>query len=462
MKPRREFLKKLGLSPLLLPLTSGLTSLAAPSDQLKTARRLIVMFSPNGTVPEAFWPSTTGRNWELPPILKPLESYREQMLFLKGVANQVRGDGDSHMRGMSCLLTGKELFPGNIQGGSHTPAGWSSGISIDQELKNAFQASEADRTRFGSLEFGVVVPDRADPWTRMCYAGPNLPVAPISSPYQMFDKMYGQMKDRATLASILDPLHRDLDKLRKRVPAEDRTLLDRQAELIREMERDIADSSRQKLLHPAPELPPGLRDDNDRMPELSRMQIDLLVNGFANDMARVATLQYTNSVGQAKMHWLDIKESHHTLSHDPDKQTESVEKLTRINTWFAGELAYLMQRLADTPEPTGDGKLLDHTLVIWTNELGKGNSHTLKDIPFLLLGEGCGFRMGLSRRYDQVAHNRLWLAVAQGMGHPLETFGNPKLCEGGALDLVADLPEPEPAPVPPVDPKSTAPVPMPS
>ena len=26
------------------------------------------------------------------------------------------------MRGMSCLLTGVELFPGNIQGGSDTPA----------------------------------------------------------------------------------------------------------------------------------------------------------------------------------------------------------------------------------------------------------------------------------------------------------------------------------------------------
>jgi hypothetical protein len=39
------------------------------------------------------------------------------------------------MRGMSCLLTAIELLPGNIQGGSDTPAGWSSGISIDQELR---------------------------------------------------------------------------------------------------------------------------------------------------------------------------------------------------------------------------------------------------------------------------------------------------------------------------------------
>ena len=63
------------------------------------------------------------------------------------------------MRGMGCLLTGVELFPGNIQGGSDTPAGWAKGISIDQEIKNHLQTDPATRTRFGSLEFGVMVPE---------------------------------------------------------------------------------------------------------------------------------------------------------------------------------------------------------------------------------------------------------------------------------------------------------------
>ena len=43
--------------------------------------------------------------------------------MLNGICNKVRGDGDNHMRGMSCLLTGSELLPGNIQGGSDTPGG---------------------------------------------------------------------------------------------------------------------------------------------------------------------------------------------------------------------------------------------------------------------------------------------------------------------------------------------------
>ena len=41
-----------------------------------------------------------------------------------------------------------------------------------------------------------MVPDRADTWTRMVYAGPNKPIAPIDDPYQMFDKLYGRAKDR--------------------------------------------------------------------------------------------------------------------------------------------------------------------------------------------------------------------------------------------------------------------------
>jgi hypothetical protein len=159
------------------------------------------------------------------------------------------------------------------------------------------------------------------------------------------------------------------------------------------------------------------------------------VNSFVNDMARVATLQYTKSVGMAKMKWLDISDGHHALSHEPDKNEGAVSKLTKINKWFCGELRYLVERLANTPEPGGEGKLLDNTLIVWTNELGKGNSHTLDSIPFVLVGGGFGFKMGRSLKFDKVAHNRLHLALAHGAGHRLETFGKKSLCEGGPLPL---------------------------
>ena len=433
---RRDFVRHLGLTAAVMPFALNLPSLGWANSG-KRKQRLVIVFSPNGVVPSTFWPDDTGDDFTLKDTLTPLEPFKDKLAILHGLSNRVRGDGDNHMRGMSCLLTGIELFPGNVQGGSDTPAGWSSGISIDQEIRNFLQSRPESRTRFGSLEFGVAVPNRADPWTRMVYAGPNKPIASIDDPYQMFAKLYGRVQDREILVSVLDELEQDFRTLRSAVSAEDRRLLDEHQAFVSQMEKDLrADSVNAPPLEP-PTLEPGVKNENDNIPQLSRMQIDLLVNSLQTDQARVVTLQFTNSVGNARMRWLDIPESHHELSHEPDSNLDGQEKLTKINKWYCEQLAYLVGKLHETPEPGGDGTLLDNTQVVWTNELGKGNSHTLDNIPFVLVGHGLDFRMGRSLRYDNVPHNRLLLALAHAMGHPLEVFGKPEFCSGGALsDLV--------------------------
>jgi uncharacterized protein DUF1552 len=330
------------------------------------------------------------------------------------------------------LLTGIELFPGNIQGGSDTPAGWASGLSIDQEIKNFLQAKPETRTRFGSLELGVMVPERADTWTRMVYTGANKPVTPIDDPYQMFNKLYGRMKDQENLKSILDGLTEDFRKIEPLVSAQDKQLLADHQALVRELEQELK-AGASDVGHAVPPLEPGIKEDNDNMPKLAKMQIDLLVSSFAADFSRIATFQFTNSVGGAKMRWLGVDEGHHELSHHEDSKTESQEKLTKINKWYCEQLAYLAQRLAETPEPGGNGSLLDNTLLVWTNELGKGNSHTLDNIPFILVGNGLDFKMGRSIKLGNVPHNRLLLAFAHGFGHHIERFGNPDFCSPGPL-----------------------------
>lgn len=431
-RSRREFLRDLGLSAAALPFMLNLPSLGF-ANQSARKQRLVVMFSPNGVVPSNFWPDEEGSEFKLKESLTPLEPFKGRLLTLHGVCDKVRGDGDNHMRGIGCLLTGVELFPGNIQGGSHTPAGWASGISIDQEIKNFLQSKDETRTRFGSLEFGVMVPDRADTWTRMSYSGPNKPVTPIDDPYQMFSKLYGQMKDRESLKSILDDLQEDLKKLAASVSPEDRQLLEEQTTFVRELEQELKAAATESVGHAVPRLEPGLKEENDNMPKLCKMQIDLLVNSFVSDFARVATFQITNSVGQAKMRWLGIQEGHHELSHSPDSDEKAQDKLTRINKWYAEQLAYLAQRLAETPEPGGPGNLLDNTTILWTNELGKGNSHTLDNIPWVMVGNGLNFRMGRSLKYPNVPHNRLLLSLAHGFGHEITRFGNPDFCGAGPL-----------------------------
>src|SRR5207245_170988 len=234
---RREFLSHLGLSAAALPFVLNLPSLGLANQQARK-QRLVVMFSPNGVVPTRCWPDEEGAEFKLKESLSPLEPFNGRLLTLHGVCDQVHGDGDNHMRGIGCLLTGVELYPGNIQGGSHTPAGWASGLSIDQEIKNFLQKDQATRTRFGSLEFGVMVPDRADTWTRMIYVGPNKPIAPVDDPYQMFAKLYGRTKDREALKSVLDDLQADLKKVESAVSATDRRLLDEHATFVREMEKE--------------------------------------------------------------------------------------------------------------------------------------------------------------------------------------------------------------------------------
>ena len=435
---RRDFLLKTGISAAAANLMFSLPSLGLASANKERKQRLVFIFSPNGVIPDHFWPEKTGTDFDLKRILAPLSDFQSQMMTLHGVCNRIKGDGDGHMRGIGCLLTGIELFPGDVQGGSDTPAGWSMGISVDQHLKNKLQSNPNTQTRFGSLEFGVMVPDRADTWTRMSYAGPNQPVAPIDNPYQMFDKLYGQAKNRAMLASVLDDLTEDFRKVEQMISIEDRRMLQDHVAMVREIEKELQaeielQSRKKNIGHAVPKLAPNVEEQNDNIPQITRMQMDLMVNSFAADFARIASFQITNSVGSPKMKWLGIDEGHHQLSHEPDTNEPAYEKLIKINTWYCEQVAYLAKRLAETPEPGGEGSMLDNTTLVWTNELGKGNSHTRDNIPFVLIGGGLGFKMGQALDFKKVPHNRLLLSFCEAMGYPEKSFGNPDFCSDGPL-----------------------------
>jgi hypothetical protein len=238
------------------------------------------------------------------------------------------------------------------------------------------------------------------------------------------------MRDRELAASVLDDVAADLRKLTSVVGAEDRHLLEQHATLVREMEAELAASAADTASQP-PAIDVSIPEED--VPRISKTQIDLMVAAFTADFARVATLQYSSATSQAMMPWLGINEKHHELSHEPDSNEDAQQKLTQINKWHCEQIAYLAKRLAETPEPGGDGSLLDNTTIVWTNELGKGNSHTMNDIPFVLVGGGLGFEMGRSLNLDRKAHNRLLLSFAHAFGHHIPTFGHPDFCKDGPL-----------------------------
>jgi hypothetical protein len=123
------------------------------------------------------------------------------------------------------------------------------------------------------------------------------------------------------------------------------------------------------------------------------------------------------------------------MSHDPDSNAETKEMLTRINAWYAGELAYLMDKLAQIPE--GDGTLLDNTLILWCNELSRGNAHSHPDMPFVLAGRaGLRGRTGRFLQYPgSVPHNNLLVSILQALDVPATRFGDRDHCTGPLVGL---------------------------
>ena len=184
---------------------------------------------------------------------------------------------------------------------------------------------------------------------------------------------------------------------------------------------------------PSRRLEPGVKDDNDNTPRISKMQIDLMVNSFAADFARVATLQYSNSVGGIRMRWLGISEGHHELSHKLDDDQPAQVSLTKINQWFCEQMAYLAKRLPKRPNRVA-------AAACSTTRSSSGPTSWAKAIPtrsitsrsfwsaaaWVSAWDGCS-------SIPKVAHNRLHLALAHAMGHHIDRFGNPDFCGKGPL-----------------------------
>ena len=93
-------------------------------------KRLVIVFSANGTIFNSWLPQGTETSFTLSPILSALAPFQSKILVLNGinVKSASNGPGDDHMKGMGHMLTGIELLPGNTMGGAGTPAGFAGGI----------------------------------------------------------------------------------------------------------------------------------------------------------------------------------------------------------------------------------------------------------------------------------------------------------------------------------------------
>lgn len=449
---RRQLLRGSLTAAAAIPLLEATRTQAQASEY---PRRIVFFYTPNGTIRSEWRPRGGERDFTLGRILAPLEPFRDKLLILGGLNMPLAavGPGSEHTRGIGGLLTGRPTLEGTFESAGQPNAGWASGISIDQQIARSLPAE----TPFRSLELGVHVVD-AEVRGRISYTGASQPLPPIESPFAAFDRLFAALPTpvssepdpalvrlRKNRQTVLGIVREQLNETQGLVGASDRLKLEAHLESIRDIERRLVPNEEALPSTPEPscELPDvgeaaALKSDQD-LPQVGKLQLDLLSGALACDLTRVATIQWTHAETNHTFPFLGITGAHHKISHAGDQELEEQERLVKINAWYGEQLAYFLERLAAYPE--GDGTLLDNTVVVWCNEVGQGNNHSHSDLPFLLAG-GCGGRLATGRFVDYQAggaegrpHNDLLLSLANVMGVELQTFGAEEHCTGALSGL---------------------------
>src|SRR5205085_8812752 len=106
--PRRTFLSGVGAAvglPLLEAMVPAFTALAQTPARPKP--RFGAVYFPNGAIVEQWIPDQVGKGFEFKPILKPLESFKDQMVLVSNLTRSHPGSqvGD-HAVSAAGFLTG--------------------------------------------------------------------------------------------------------------------------------------------------------------------------------------------------------------------------------------------------------------------------------------------------------------------------------------------------------------------
>jgi hypothetical protein len=448
---RRRFLLGAGATALTLPFLRAMPSYA----QTEERRYLVLLFTPNGVVRHRWGADDSGGQLTLKPFLKPLDDFRDKLIVIDGLKAKA-ADG-SHEAGMSALWTGRK------NSGQLAP-----GESIDQLVGREVTPATLP---YKTLEFKVKADqDYTDKSsnTRMIYSGPQAPVDPREDALATFDVLFSQIQDPGTTP---DPAIERKKRIREKLFAHVDTELAALTPRLCSQDRVQLDALRTnwnvlrtRLNTQVPVAPgctaPDLNADPTRagFPQRSRQMMDMLAMSIACDLTRVASLQFSHARSDAIFDWLGQSEKHHDLSHqqpqlyaiqDIDAPTPAEEqqyagiwdKLTAINVWYAGEVAYLAGKLQELG-------VLDRTAICWGNELDNGAGHDHTNKPFVIIG-GCGGRLrtGQVARYPKPkkyeaepagtrAHNDLLVTLGRAMGANVNAFGDPDLNAGPLTELL--------------------------
>ena len=393
---RRSFLRGTGVALALPMLEAMLPARAFWSGRWERPTRVAWLYVPNGVHMPDWTPTTEGADYTLPYLLEPLAPFRAQLSVLSGLAHhhaKANGDGPGdHARAAAAFLTGVQPLKADGAIGL--------GISADQVAARAIGA----RTRFPSLELGCERGRNAGQCdsgyscaysSNISWQDERTPTGKEVDPQLVFDRLFrggARPEERATSAgrlqrrrSLLDYLADDTARVKERLGVEDRTRLDEYLDQVREVERRVEALS----LDVVAEVPDEARPEGIPGDYQAHLEVlgDLLVLAFRTDATRIATWMFANEGSNRSYRMIDVRDGHHSISHH-GKDPEKMRMIRDINRWHVERLAYLLDRLQETPD--GDGTLLDRTMLVYGSNIGDGNRHNHDELPVLLAGGGNG------------------------------------------------------------------------
>lgn len=399
------------------------------------AERFIVFYFPNGVAgtsqdgQASQWHCTGGgSNFELSPQLQPLAAFREQCLFFNGLSMGPTDNGN-HPGGARKLLTATDH--GN-------------GESIDQLLARTAGADAP----FRHVNLGaMVMHDNPSGDAFISYSGPGAPVAPQDDPVAAFEYLFGAgvpggggepSGPDPQQVTVIDAVLDDMDRLRAQLGDLDKPKLDQHLESLREVEDRIKNITELPATCKDPSLDttgvvPGSYDPST-FPAVLRAQIDLTVLAMACGLSRVGVIQCAHHTSDivitqfpgTEMYDPGFNITSHGASHYGSSHAgQNYDAHFQQGRYWAEQFAYLLQSLADRPDPLGGGSMLDTSVVLLCTEVSDGNTHEHHNMPFALAGRGAGaIEPGRLLNFGGDRHAGLLAAIAHAMGEPIGGFGD--------------------------------------
>ena len=372
-------------------------ALAAPANIAKQARRVAVVYVPNGIMMKDWKPAETADNFTYTRILKPLEPFRQDVTLLSGLANNIanKAKGGGHAKASGSFLSGAEP---KYTAGSDVRAG----VTFDQIAAQKF----ASETRVASLQLGCEdarMVGNCDTGSSCAYTNslswknPETPLAVEVNPRSVFERLFGTVDPslpadvRARRAmyrkSILDQTRENTQRLLSGLGADDRRKMDEYLTGIREVEMRIAAAEKDPLTPPS-EKPSGIPFEYT---DYVKLMFDLQVIAFQSDLTRVSTMMLGREGSVRTYPEIGVPDPHHPLTHHRG-HPDFIEKVTKINCFHVELFAKFVEKLKATPD--GDGSMLDHSAILYGGALSDGNAHSNLDLPLLVAGHAGGIRGG--------------------------------------------------------------------